>query len=1369
MEAAGMRRHERHGGPSVAAGRGGAARGPRWLGPPVAEREGRRVFEGFEDEGQQYHLGDNVYLTPAEPGVPPYIGRLHSLHEDAEGAWATVKWYYRPSELEMDNELTFNENEIFAADEEATHHLDTVSGRCVVLAPGQLPLEQPRGERLGRPAHYVCSRKYIPEERRVVPLDDGLGSAMLQQALQERPCTLVYGHVTHRLNSNPSSAEAPSAAPHSPAAPSRRTHRQQQPDSFGLLSAAAAAAAAGNDSKAGEGVAEGSMHNRGGPPGLEGAWGQELEAPSKRRRRGQQQPAVASPAAAAGSGFRVRKDLECGSPVAALAAAIMPPAGVGAPGGSDSRSIPPLSLLPRRSRGGAGAGAAGTAGGAVGSGGSGEGFSPSLGSGATDQHLQQHQQPGQQPRRQSSDTVSGGRSLEEGGGTPRSRAQREQYGRWSRERYEGAQRSLVGLMRATSHTTPDRAILRPTLREEARRLVGDTGLLDHLLKHMADQVVSPEGDRLRRRHNKEGHMVYWLQSPAAAEQEEELLKEAEGTVGHHYSQLAHSQEELLKEEVQALSSELREVVEARHLLHAVREEATQAIQAVSGIVEKPEEGVLHKLAGAAAAAAAAGGSPAPAPGAARLAAPTPAGPGPAPVGPGARAGAGSSWAPRLERVEAQTAQLQAWLEDARSLAVAGPEEVRREGAEAAAVMGGHLATLAEVAQALVARCTSLEGQLAAASEEGLGRYEALASLLLQVAEVQRGVASRDERIEALEGEVARLGRLVTGTPSARPAGAAPSPTAGAAATPPPASGTAAPGAPRSAAAAAAALGGTPDASEDLEDCEASLPSGPPPGLVSRGTQPATPLLAQEAQQAQHQSEQAQQAQHASAPMVRVQAAQRTPGPTSPAVHPASAALPGISSAAGDSARDPPCALGVEGQPGCQAAGTVNHTNNHQQEQGRKQGEGGAVVPTARLPAAVPATDVVPAALPSPCLPTGQPAEAGTDHGMASGAAIVTPPASADIEPRGSRPFAMVERGSSGARHGQCNGPELAREPDAVGVPELAQEELEALLGLAGQAQQAQHAQQRAPAEGAALSGAGSGAAAAPRPQRAPSPAREAAATVPPTHDERPAVATTTTPMTTTGAAAAHPPASAGPAAAPAPASTPGSGPAGSIQPMSRAGSLPKQAQRAPSRQSTPSPAFQTGGLSMAELPAVSLPRTTKAAAAGLLQASSTGSMQHAGAMQQAQQAQHAQQVQLLQQQARHIQQQAQQAQQQLLALGMAPQQQQRLMLPKQAQQALQAQQAMLAMAGAPMMHPGGLLPPGVYQDPSMPGQLFFFPGMVRAPLPFASPPHPGGPALQQLQPPSFPGAPAPAPAPTPGRATPSRRGRGSTSSTPSQQ
>lgn len=98
-------------------------------------------------------------------------------------------------------------------------------------------------------------------------------------------------------------------------------------------------------------------------------------------------------------------------------------------------------------------------------------------------------------------------------------------------------------------------------------MVGDTGLLDHLLKHLADQIVSPEGEKLRRRHNLEGHMVYWLQTPEAAVQEEAMLVE----------------------EMQALSSELRQVKEVRHVLKAVRDEAAQAIQAVTDIKQHPEQ------------------------------------------------------------------------------------------------------------------------------------------------------------------------------------------------------------------------------------------------------------------------------------------------------------------------------------------------------------------------------------------------------------------------------------------------------------------------------------------------------------------------------------------------------------------------------------------------------------------------------------------------------------------------------------------------------------------------------------------------------------------------------------------------------------
>lgn len=59
---------------------------------------------------------------------------------------------------------------------------------------------------------------------------------------------------------------------------------------------------------------------------------------------------------------------------------------------------------------------------------------------------------------------------------------------------------------------PGNPILRPDLRSEARKMIGDTGLLDHLLKHMAGKLAPGGKERFRRRHNPEGAMEYWLEN-----------------------------------------------------------------------------------------------------------------------------------------------------------------------------------------------------------------------------------------------------------------------------------------------------------------------------------------------------------------------------------------------------------------------------------------------------------------------------------------------------------------------------------------------------------------------------------------------------------------------------------------------------------------------------------------------------------------------------------------------------------------------------------------------------------------------------------------------------------------------------------------
>nr|XP_016465105.1 PREDICTED: protein DYAD-like [Nicotiana tabacum] len=83
--------------------------------------------------------------------------------------------------------------------------------------------------------------------------------------------------------------------------------------------------------------------------------------------------------------------------------------------------------------------------------------------------------------------------------------------RWSAERYELAEKNLMEVMKAKG-AMANNPIIRPELRAEARKRIGDTGLLDHLLKHLAGKIAPGGTERFRRRHNAEGAMEYWLES-----------------------------------------------------------------------------------------------------------------------------------------------------------------------------------------------------------------------------------------------------------------------------------------------------------------------------------------------------------------------------------------------------------------------------------------------------------------------------------------------------------------------------------------------------------------------------------------------------------------------------------------------------------------------------------------------------------------------------------------------------------------------------------------------------------------------------------------------------------------------------------------
>ncbi|KAG6390629.1 hypothetical protein SASPL_148367 [Salvia splendens] len=105
----------------------------------------------------------------------------------------------------------------------------------------------------------------------------------------------------------------------------------------------------------------------------------------------------------------------------------------------------------------------------------------------------------------SSSFVNGGGKKSRG-----SLVQRDPKDRWSTQRYKLAEQNLLEVMKSKG-ATAEKPILRPQLRAEARKRIGDTGLLDHLLKHMAGKLAPGGQERFRRRHNPDGAMEYWLE------------------------------------------------------------------------------------------------------------------------------------------------------------------------------------------------------------------------------------------------------------------------------------------------------------------------------------------------------------------------------------------------------------------------------------------------------------------------------------------------------------------------------------------------------------------------------------------------------------------------------------------------------------------------------------------------------------------------------------------------------------------------------------------------------------------------------------------------------------------------------------------
>ncbi|GMI98106.1 hypothetical protein like AT5G23610 [Hibiscus trionum] len=138
--------------------------------------------------------------------------------------------------------------------------------------------------------------------------------------------------------------------------------------------------------------------------------------------------------------------------------------------------------------------------------------------------------------------------------------------RWPAERYNLAEECILEIMKAEG-AVYENPISRPALRISARKLIGDTGLLDHLLKHIDGKVAPGGTDRFRRCYNTSGVMEYWLESADLANKRKEAGVSPfwQKPDGDSIQASASAMElKLLKEEMVKMKRDMEELVSKQH-------------------------------------------------------------------------------------------------------------------------------------------------------------------------------------------------------------------------------------------------------------------------------------------------------------------------------------------------------------------------------------------------------------------------------------------------------------------------------------------------------------------------------------------------------------------------------------------------------------------------------------------------------------------------------------------------------------------------------------------------------------------------------------------------------------------------------------
>uniref|UniRef100_A0A8C8LSH2 Protein polybromo-1 n=1 Tax=Oncorhynchus tshawytscha TaxID=74940 RepID=A0A8C8LSH2_ONCTS len=141
-------------------------------------------------ENRTYHVGDCVYVQPAEANLKPHIVCIERLWEDETGEkWLYGCWFYRPSETFHLATRKFLKQEVFKSDYFSKVPVSKILAKCMVMFVKDYFKLQPEGV---RPEDvYVCESRYSARNKAFKKIKMWAGPAGVRFVPRDVPLPVI--------------------------------------------------------------------------------------------------------------------------------------------------------------------------------------------------------------------------------------------------------------------------------------------------------------------------------------------------------------------------------------------------------------------------------------------------------------------------------------------------------------------------------------------------------------------------------------------------------------------------------------------------------------------------------------------------------------------------------------------------------------------------------------------------------------------------------------------------------------------------------------------------------------------------------------------------------------------------------------------------------------------------------------------------------------------------------------------------------------------------------------------------------------------------------------------------------------------------